>query len=139
MSTDATIPVAPLIIIEGRLKGVTVHVLKDDGCNTNVISKEFFAAHPNLFETRELPVVVSHSKKGTTEISNTIIPNATLEMGSHQIGWLQSAAMTSCLECHGTFRITQPSITKNRRWPSLTAYYLSRSHSIQRPVSAELE
>lgn len=82
MPTDTSIPVASLIIIEERLKGVSVRALKDDGCTTNVISKEFFATHPNLFETREVPVVVSHSKKGTTEVSNMIIPNTTLKMGS---------------------------------------------------------
>lgn len=38
-SDEKHAPVKPLILFDGRLNGITVRVLKDDGCNTNVVSK----------------------------------------------------------------------------------------------------
>ena len=39
---DGSIPVKPLLVRRGELHGKSVTVLKDDRCNTNVVSKEFF-------------------------------------------------------------------------------------------------
>lgn len=37
--TDGPIPVAPLIVLDGPLNGVSVQVLKDDGCNKKIVSE----------------------------------------------------------------------------------------------------
>ena len=76
--TDVTIPVEDLIVVEGTLNGESARILKDDGCNTNVVSRDFYADHSHLFEVRESPIVVSHSRKGTTEHSSRVIMNATV-------------------------------------------------------------
>lgn len=83
-ATDDSIPVEPLLVIEGLMNGKPVRILKDDGCNTNVISKEFYAAHPDLFEARETSVVVSHSQRGSAETSTHVVMNGVLQMGAHR-------------------------------------------------------
>ena len=47
--TDELVPVASLIVLSGKLNGISVRVLKDDGCNTNVISRKFFGLHRQRF------------------------------------------------------------------------------------------
>ena len=47
--TDGPIPVAPLLVLKGKLNGVSARVLKDDGCSTNVISRRFFGLHRQGF------------------------------------------------------------------------------------------
>ena len=38
-SGDEDIPLEPLLVLNGKLNDISVRVLKDDGCNTNVISQ----------------------------------------------------------------------------------------------------
>lgn len=45
-SSRELIPAEELIVLEGALCGKQVTVLKDDGCNTNIISKEFCGVTP---------------------------------------------------------------------------------------------
>ena len=118
--TDVTIPVKHLIVVEGTLNGESARILKEDGCNTNVVSRDFYAAHSDLFEVRESPIVVSHSKKGTTEQSSLVIMKATVEMGGTgivPIGLLRNRVMTYYWECHGTFTAISRLITLlERSW-----------------------
>ena len=37
--TEGPIPVERLLVLSGTMNGLSVKVLKDDGCNTNVVSK----------------------------------------------------------------------------------------------------
>lgn len=46
---DGPIPMEDLIVLDGSLEGKRVRVLKDDGCNTNVVSHEFFRKHRKNF------------------------------------------------------------------------------------------
>ena len=39
--TEETIHLEHLLVLSGTMNGLSVRVLKDDGCNTNVVSREF--------------------------------------------------------------------------------------------------
>lgn len=41
-SESEEVPFDELIVVKGFMEGEKVRVLKDDGCNTNIISNEFF-------------------------------------------------------------------------------------------------
>lgn len=65
------------------LEGMTVDVLKDDGCNTNVVGKGFLARNAHLFDVQRCKFEVTHSKKGTTETASEDM-NGSLRLGSHE-------------------------------------------------------
>ena len=79
------IPVEPLLVLNGTLNGFKVKVLKDDGCNTNVVGKDFLKSQKgrNLFQIREEKVIVEHSKQGTREDATHVLINGTLRLGAH--------------------------------------------------------
>ena len=57
--------------------------MKDDGCNTNVISKEFFYKHRHMFKAKRVNIKIAHSDKNRTESANWIVKGATLQIGQH--------------------------------------------------------
>ena len=67
------------------MNGLSVRVLKDDGCNTNVVSKEFLAKYRsrNIFEVCQVNVTVEYSQKGTKEEASEVRLNGTLRLGAH--------------------------------------------------------
>lgn len=77
------IPLKPLLKIEGTLNGIPVVILKDDGCNTNVISKRFVRENRKKLKFKEIRTMISHSKEGLDEISRECVFNATVRIGSH--------------------------------------------------------
>ena len=82
-AVDDSIPIATLIVLDGCLNGIPVRVLKNDGCNTNVISKEFFNFHADCFDVIEKRVEISHSNRENTEIATQIVVNARLSCEEH--------------------------------------------------------
>ena len=89
---DDPIPVEDLIILDGLLEGKKVSVLKDDGCNTNVVSRDFFEKNRGLFKWRERDVEARHSKTDSVENSSEVILGGTLIVGKHSYksNWLVS-------------------------------------------------
>ena len=81
--TDGPIPVASLLVLSGKLNGISARVLKDDGCNTNVISRRFFGLHRQRFHARKADVVVNHSREGWSEKASHVVYEGTLRIGSH--------------------------------------------------------
>lgn len=65
------------------MNDVPVYVLKDDVCNTSVISKEFFEKHAECLDVAEKKVEVCHSNKGNTEFATKVVLNARLKCGKH--------------------------------------------------------
>ncbi len=90
ISIDDPIPMDVLMVLNGKLEGRRVKVLKDDGCNTNVVSKEFFKRNRKYFNVKKCNVEVSHSQKGSVENSSQAIIGATLQIGKHSYksNWL---------------------------------------------------
>ena len=77
------IPVDPLIVLDGELNGVKVRVLKDDGCNTNVVSKILVKKFRHCFKVVEDDVLVQHSDKDSDKRSSQVVLNGTLNIGNH--------------------------------------------------------
>lgn len=80
---DGSVTVAELILLDGYLNSAPVHILKDDGCNTNVVSKTFLAGHSDLFRVKDTPTLLSHSKKDSNEEASQVIVDAELRIGRH--------------------------------------------------------
>ena len=81
---EEPIPVERLLVLSSTMNGLSVKVLKDDGCNTNVVSREFLAKYRNrnIFEVCQEDVTVQPSQKGTKEEASEVILNRTLRLGS---------------------------------------------------------
>ena len=82
--TEEPIPAERLLVLSGIMNGLSVKVLKDDGC-TNVVSREFPAKYRsrNIFELCQENVTVQNSQKGTREEASEVILNGTLRLGAH--------------------------------------------------------
>lgn len=80
ISTDGPIPVARLLVLAGRPNGIAVMVLKDDGCNTNVVSSEFVKKHRDVFEIPRVKTAVSHYEKGSTKIASETVIDGTQKL-----------------------------------------------------------
>ena len=81
MSTDGPIAVEPLIVLNGGLHGKAVP--KEDGCNTNVVSKQCLRKNRKLFKIAKVQSCVNHSQKYTYEESVELIISRTLKLGTH--------------------------------------------------------
>jgi Aspartyl protease len=80
---DESIPISPLIIFKGTFNGIPVKILKDDGCNTNVVSKAFVKNHKALFQVVNKKMSVNHSCEGQTEEVAQVVLNGKLTLGNH--------------------------------------------------------
>ena len=87
---DGAVPLEDLIVLDGTLEEKRVRVLKDDGCNTNVVSHEFFERNRQNFNWEKCEVEVKHSKSDSVESSSKVILGATLRIGKHlyKSNWL---------------------------------------------------
>lgn len=63
--------------------GCEVTILKDDGCNTNVLSREFVRRHFHLMKIHKTNLIGQHSNKALSEQATEAVVNAELEMGDH--------------------------------------------------------
>lgn len=77
------IPVADLFILRGMIIGKEVTVLKDDGCNTNVLSYEFVKRFSSQLQIHKANVDISHSRIDSSETSPIIVVNATVQIGEY--------------------------------------------------------
>lgn len=78
------IPVKPLITLCGTLAGQQLTILKDDGCNTNVLSKTFVNKNRHLLNIQKEQSVISHSDKDYIETSSDIVVDAEVEIGCYK-------------------------------------------------------
>lgn len=72
-----------MITIKGLCGNQEVTILKDDGCNTNVISLHFAKRNRKVLDIRKAKSTITHSNKSTEEESNFIVKGAIVQMGSH--------------------------------------------------------
>lgn len=79
-----TVPVRKLILLDGIMAEQLVVVLKDDGCNTNVLSAEFVERNRDHLDIHQKRSVISHSDKNRTETSEEIVLNTIVELGLHK-------------------------------------------------------
>ncbi len=89
-SFDEPIPMEDLLVLEGSLDGHKIRILKDDGCNTNVVPHEFSQANREKFNWEKCNVEVSHSMKDSIENDSSVLLAATLRIDKHfyKSNWL---------------------------------------------------
>lgn len=85
-------PVDERITLIGFIAGRQVVVLKDDGSNTNVISKSFVDANRDLLYVLPSPANINHSKRNSVEETIEIVIDAEVGIGSHKYrsNWIVS-------------------------------------------------
>ena len=81
--TDGPIAVELLNVLKGWLHGKAVKVLKDDECDTNVLSTQFLRNTRTLFKIAKVRSCVNHSQKDTSEEFEELIISGTLKLGTH--------------------------------------------------------
>lgn len=62
---------------------VPVHVLKDDGRNTNVVSRSAFSLLSEQFHVKSVTTMIPHSIRGTSEEADELVPDVQLQLGQH--------------------------------------------------------
>ena len=81
--TDGPIQGEPLIVLNSWLHGKVAKVLKDDGCNTNVVSTQVLRNDRKLFKIAKVRSCANHSQKDTPEESVELIISGTLRLVTH--------------------------------------------------------
>lgn len=59
-----------------------MRALKDDGCNTNVISRDFVEKNRHRLTIINQPVTINHSEKDEEETVNEVVINAEIKLGN---------------------------------------------------------
>ncbi len=65
ISTEGPVPVDDLMMLEGSIERKRVRALKEDGCNTNVLSRESFKDNSESFHVVKTDVKVQRSENKT--------------------------------------------------------------------------
>jgi Retroviral aspartyl protease len=91
---DDSIPINPLLVLKGKFNGIPVKILKDDGCNTNVISRTFVKKYKNLFHVVNKKMIVNHSCEGQSEEVTQVVLNGNLTLGNHL--YISNFVVASC-------------------------------------------
>ena len=104
--TEESIPVERLLVLSGTMNGLSIKVLKDDGCNTNVVSREFLAKYRsrNIFEVcqEKLQFSTLRREQGKKHQNSYLTGLYDLELiPMPLIGSLPIAGMMFCWECRG--------------------------------------
>ncbi len=68
-----SVPLETLMVLEGSLNGKRVRVVEDDGCNVNVVSREFLNNSSELFDAVSRPVERIHSEENTVVNASEVI------------------------------------------------------------------
>lgn len=80
--SDMPTPVA-LALLDGKLNGILVRVLKDDVCSTNVISLRLLVHRRSHFQLKKFNTVVQQSREGSAEKSSQVFIIETLKIKTH--------------------------------------------------------
>jgi Retroviral aspartyl protease len=80
--------------LRGKFNGIPVKILKDDGCNTNVVSRAFVKKHKNLFNVVNKKMIVNHSCEGLNEEVSQVVLNGNLTLGNHR--YTSNFVVASC-------------------------------------------
>lgn len=86
MSPPWSIPLVSCIQCKRMMDGTKESILKDAGCNTNLILKGSVVKHRTTWKNRliETECMVAHSKKGSTEQSVECLQETTVYVQGHQ-------------------------------------------------------
>lgn len=60
-----------------------MRILKDGGCNANVVSKDFLDRHKDIFHVNDTCTLTSHSKNSTIKVARQVVLDAEWILGEH--------------------------------------------------------
>lgn len=69
--------------LKGVLDETQREILKDDRCNTNVLSKDFVNKRRHILKVQQRKSIISHSDIISTENSSEIVLETNVEIGKH--------------------------------------------------------
>lgn len=58
-------------------------ILKDDGCNTNIVSTDIVKCNWRYFKTMDPKLSIKHSNENSSEITNGLVVDATIQIDEH--------------------------------------------------------
>ena len=77
--------IALLIVFGGTANRIEATILKDDGCNTNVISRDFYHKYATAFNAETIEgVKIQHSSRSSSENANTVLKNVNIAICNHR-------------------------------------------------------
>lgn len=82
-SSVIAVPVRPVFVFWVMLNGFAVNVLKDEECNTNVISSNFLRRNKDTTSKSKANISISHSWQDNLDKSSEIVLDGTLSIGLH--------------------------------------------------------
>lgn len=98
-AAERSVRVVPIMVMPGEFEGVSAHVLKVNGCTSNVISRDFAEANRAQFTFQPILVDVSHSMQGSGDIATEMIVNGTVTIGyyAYRGNWIVADARYDAL------------------------------------------
>lgn len=72
------------MVLYGMINGRQCKILKDDGCNTNIISTDFVKRDGKLFKIIETNISIEHSQENSSELTNGVVVAAIVQIVKHQ-------------------------------------------------------
>lgn len=75
---------APLLFLCGIVNDSQFKVLKDDGCNTNILSSEFVKRNRKLLNVSKTFLNIEHSDDNFSENASEVVLDVTIQIGKHQ-------------------------------------------------------
>lgn len=76
-------PIEQLFALPGMMEDKEVTVLKDDGCNTNILSTDFVRRNRHLLQITKRKTIIKYSDKNTTLLSNLVVINDIINIDKH--------------------------------------------------------
>lgn len=70
------VPTHPLFVLSGMITGQQCKSLKRDGCNTNIISKDFIAMNEKYSKTIDQSLSIKHSNEDSSEMITGVVAEA---------------------------------------------------------------
>lgn len=89
-----SIRVRPLFVMKRTTNGIPVRILKDDGCNKNIVLKKVARSRSKSLSFGGLETSISHSKEGSDEASTAIVLHTSVKVGGH--AYLSDWAVPGC-------------------------------------------
>lgn len=92
LTKDYLVLVEPFIVLSWTLNNIPVQILKDDGYNKNIESKQLLNRNLHLFQLISRKCMIQHSEKHTNELTAWIVFNKTLRtvFRTNNTNWLVS-------------------------------------------------
>lgn len=72
------------MVLYGIINGRQCKILKDDGCNTNIISTDFVKRNGKILKIINNKLSIEHSQENSSELISGVVVDAIVQIGRHQ-------------------------------------------------------